>query len=79
MAALGGRRRQPPGHADERNTEHGAQEQGSGWGKTISDVLLGSGRRQGMIETMAKSAIRSGGSRLGTALVRGVLGSLLKK
>jgi DNA helicase HerA-like ATPase len=51
----------------------------SGWGKTISDVLLGSGRRQGMIETMAKSAIRSGGSRLGTALMRGVLGSLLKK
>jgi DNA helicase HerA-like ATPase len=53
--------------------------QGSGWGKTISDAVFGTGRRQGMIETMAKSAIRSGGSRLGTALVRGVLGSLLRK
>ena len=51
----------------------------SGWGKTISDAVFGTGRRQGMIETMAKSAIRSGGSRLGTALVRGVLGSLLRK
>ena len=51
----------------------------SGWGKAISDAVFGTGRRQGMIETMAKSAIRSGGSRLGTALVRGVLGSLLRK
>ncbi|WP_347261836.1 helicase HerA-like domain-containing protein [Rudaea sp.] len=56
-----------------------AQGAGSGWGKTISDVVFGTTRRQGMIETMAKSAIRSGGSRLGTALVRGVLGSLLRK
>jgi len=51
----------------------------SGWGKAISDAMFGTGRRQGMIETMAKSAIRSGGGRLGTVLVRGVLGSLLKK
>jgi DNA helicase HerA-like ATPase len=52
---------------------------GSGWGKMVSDAVFGTGRRQGMIETMAKSAIRSGSSRLGSALVRGVLGSLLKK
>ncbi|TLY49247.1 MAG: DUF853 family protein [Gammaproteobacteria bacterium] len=52
---------------------------GSGWGKTISDVLFGTGRRQGMVETIAKSAMRSAGSRAGTALIRGVLGSLLRK
>jgi hypothetical protein len=52
---------------------------GSGWGKMVSDAVFGTGRRQGMIETMAKSAIRSGSSRLGSALVRGVLGSLLRK
>jgi DNA helicase HerA-like ATPase len=56
-----------------------AQGAGSGWGKAIGDMLMGTGRRQGMIETMAKSAIRSGGSRIGTALVRGVLGSLMRK
>jgi hypothetical protein len=32
-----------------------------------------------MIETMAKSAVRSGGSRIGSALMRGVLGSLLRR
>ncbi|MBS0569134.1 MAG: DUF853 family protein [Proteobacteria bacterium] len=50
-----------------------------GWGKTIKDMVFGTGRRQGMIETMAKSAVRSGGSRIGSALMRGVLGSLLRK
>jgi DNA helicase HerA-like ATPase len=51
----------------------------SGWGKTIKDMVFGTARRQGMIETMAKSAVRSGGSRIGTALMRGVLGSLMRK
>jgi len=54
-------------------------ESGSGWGKTIKDMMFGTGRRQGMIETLAKSAVRSGGSRIGTALMRGVLGSLMRK
>ena len=68
-----------PGAGDAAGKGGAQPAAGSGWGKAISDALLGSGRRQGMIETMAKSAIRSGSSRLGTALVRGVLGSLLKK
>ena len=42
-------------------------------------MVFGTDRRQGMIETMAKSAVRSGGSRIGTALMRGVLGSLMRK
>jgi hypothetical protein len=48
----------------------------------ISDVIWGDGRRQGVAETVAKSMLRSAssqlGSRAGRALVRGVLGSLLK-
>jgi DNA helicase HerA-like ATPase len=52
---------------------------GSGWGATLKNILFGTGRRQGMVEAMAKSMVRSGGSRIGTALVRGVLGSLLRK
>lgn len=53
-----------------------AAEAGSGWGDTVRDVLLGNGRRQGVIEAMAKSASRSIGSRIGQQIVRGVLGSI---
>ncbi len=49
---------------------------GAGWGDTVRDVLLGNGRRQGVIEAMAKSASRSIGSRIGQQIVRGVLGSI---
>ena len=52
---------------------------GSGWGKAISDAVFGTSRRQGMIEAMAKSAARNAGGKLGNSLLRGVLGSLLKK
>ena len=46
----------------------------------LNDVLTGGGgRRQGVVEAMAKSAMRSMGSQVGRALVRGVLGSLLKR
>ena len=41
--------------------------------------VIQTSRRQGMIETMAKSAVRSGGSRIGSALMRGVLGSLMRR
>jgi DNA helicase HerA-like ATPase len=47
-----------------------------GWGGTVRDVLLGTPRRQGMLEAMAKSASRTVGSRLGQQIVRGVLGSI---
>jgi hypothetical protein len=50
--------------------------EGAGWSDTVRDVLLGSGRRQGVIEAMAKSASRSIGSRIGQQIVRGVLGSI---
>jgi len=53
-----------------------AAPQGTGWSGTVHDVLLGSGRRQGMIEAMAKSASHAIGSRLGQQIVRGVLGGI---
>ena len=56
-----------------------AEAQSSGWGKAISDAVFGTSRRQGMIEAMAKSAARNAGSKLGNSLLRGVLGSLLKR
>jgi hypothetical protein len=49
---------------------------GPGWGDAVRDVLLGSKRRQGMLEAMAKSATRAIGSRLGQQIVRGVLGGI---
>jgi len=48
------------------------------WGSFAGEILLGTGRRQGVLETMAKSAIRGASSQLGRQLIRGVLGSLLK-
>jgi hypothetical protein len=41
--------------------------------------VFGTKRRQGMIETMAKSVVRNAGGQLGRALLRGVLGSLSKR
>ena len=42
-------------------------------------MLTGDGRRQGMGEALAKSVVRSMGSQVGRALVRGLLGSILKR
>jgi DNA helicase HerA-like ATPase len=55
--------------------EAGADADG-GWMGTAKDMLFGTKRRQGMVETMAKSVVRNAGSQLGRALLRGVLGSL---
>jgi uncharacterized protein len=42
----------------------------------INDILFGSGRRQGMVEAMAKSAARWVGSQLGRQILRGILGGI---
>jgi DNA helicase HerA-like ATPase len=60
-----------------------APEQQSGGGSLANDILFGrrgprGGRQtQGLVEALAKSAVRSMGSQAGRALMRGVLGSLL--
>jgi len=43
----------------------------------IGDMLLGTGRRQGLVETMAKQTARTMGSQLGRQILRGVLGGIM--
>jgi hypothetical protein len=54
---------------------------GNGWADTLKDSLGGlmhsSGRKDSVIEAMAKSAARSMGSTAGREIIRGVLGTLL--
>jgi hypothetical protein len=52
-------------------------EETSDGGSLINDLLWGTRRRQGMVETMAKQAARSVGSQIGRQIVRGVLGGIL--
>ena len=40
----------------------------------IKDLLWGTKRRQGMVETFAKQAARTVGSKVGQTILRGVLG-----
>lgn len=59
-------------------TAQSSQPTGGDWGNLAQSVLLGSGHRQGLVEAMAKSAVRSAGSQVGRQLIRGIMGSLLK-
>jgi len=45
-------------------------------GGALSDLLWGTSRRQGMVETMAKQAARTVGSQVGRQILRGVLGGI---
>src|SRR5262249_45308181 len=44
----------------------------------LDELLWGTKRRQGMVETMAKQAARSVGSQLGRQILRGVLGGIFR-
>lgn len=60
----------------------GAQPQPSasgapGLGGAVSDLLWGTGRRQGLVEAMAKQAARTVGSQVGRQILRGVLGGII--
>ena len=46
-------------------------------GGRFGDLLWGTGRRQGMVEAMAKQAARTVGSQIGRQILRGVLGGVL--
>ena len=46
-------------------------------GGGLSDLLWGTRRRQGMVETMAKQAARTMGGQLGRQILRGMLGGIL--
>lgn len=45
----------------------------------ISEILLGDGRRDGVLTAAAKSVVRSASSSVGREIVRGILGSFLGK
>jgi DNA helicase HerA-like ATPase len=46
-------------------------------GGALSDLLWGTGRRQGMVEALAKQTARTVGSEVGRQILRGVLGGIL--
>jgi hypothetical protein len=68
-----GPRRAPRGTASKGSASQPA-ESGGGW---LGDLLQGSGRKDSVLETVAKSAARTIGSSVGREIIRGVLGSLL--
>jgi len=55
----------------------GAPASGGGVGQTIKDWVFGTGRRQGIVETMAKQTARTIGSQVGRQILRGVLGGIM--
>jgi DNA helicase HerA-like ATPase len=57
-------------------SEQPATTQQSRTGGALDELLWGTKRRQGMVETMAKQAARSVGSQLGRQILRGVLGGI---
>lgn len=48
-----------------------------GQGGQLGELLWGTGRRQGMVETMAKQAARTVGAQLGRQILRGLLGGIM--
>ncbi|MBK7541509.1 MAG: DUF853 family protein [Candidatus Competibacteraceae bacterium] len=62
-----------------RGKAQAAQPQDEGIGGLVKDWLLGNGRRQGAIEAMAKSTMRTVGNQLGKQILRGVWGSIMRR
>lgn len=60
----------PPKHETEKSADEGGR---------FSDLLWGTKRRQGMVETMAKQTARTVGSQIGRQILRGILGGILGK
>mgnify|MGYP002652537295 CR=1 FL=1 len=58
-----------------RSREQDEAQEG-GFGQAIKDAIFGTKRRQGMIEALGKSAVRTMGSQLGRQILRGVLGGI---
>ena len=61
-----------------RDTGKAPAEAGGGLMDKVSGVLFGTGRRQGMIEALAKSAARNAGGQISRSIMRGVLGGIFK-
>ncbi len=66
------------GSPEPRPTETPAAEEG-GFGQTVKDWLFGTRRRQGAVEAMTKSAMRSAGSQIGRQIMRGIMGGMSRR
>lgn len=51
-------------------------DKGGGWTGMARDMVLGTSRRQGILETMIKSMARNASGQLGRSILRGVFGSM---
>ncbi|KGO99690.1 helicase HerA-like domain-containing protein [Novilysobacter defluvii] len=51
---------------------------GGGIGQAMRDAVFGNGRRQGVVEAMAKQTARTVGSQIGRQIVRGLMGGLFR-
>jgi hypothetical protein len=76
-------RRNAPAEAPSGQSQPQGQPQGGPQGgppttgDRIHDMLWGTKRRQGMVESMAKQAARTVGSQIGRQILRGALGGIL--
>jgi hypothetical protein len=64
-----------PANETRANQEKPRTEAEAGKGM-FSDMFWGTSRRQGLVETMAKQAVRTVGSQIGRQILRGVLGGI---
>ncbi len=63
--------------AEESRPPEAEAEKAAERGGMIKDLLWGTKRRQGMVETFAKQTARTVGSKVGQSILRGVLGGIL--
>ncbi|HNQ34843.1 MAG TPA: DUF853 family protein [bacterium] len=66
-----------PAPAPGKGGGRSGEEKADGRGSLIGDLLWGTKRRQGMVETLAKQTVRTVGSQIGREIIRGVLGGIL--
>ena len=66
-----------PAETPVAESKQSREEQPSESGGRLGDLLWGTGRRQGMVEAMAKQAARTVGSQVGRQILRGILGGIL--
>jgi len=69
-------RRAVPGERQVPQPGQAQAEQRSEGSSPLGDLLWGTKRRQGMVETLAKQAARTVGSQIGRQILRGVLGGI---
>jgi len=62
--------------ADAPPAKTGQEDAEGGFGKTVSEWLWGTRRRQGVVQTMAKQTARTVGNQIGRRILRGVLGGI---